>query len=71
MCYLEKEKTAVESTERGMGYSSLPAPKDHHKGDSDKYSPCPLAIELEEDSLSCSKEDLAWLPGESFFPQGY
>lgn len=68
MCYLDKDKTAVESREREMGHGSLPASKDHHKGDSDKYSPRPLAIELEEVGLSCSKEDLAWLPGESFFP---
>lgn len=67
MCYLDKDKTVMGSSEREMGQSSLPASKDHHKGDGDKYSPCPPAIELEV-SLSCSKKDLAWLPGDSFFP---
>ena len=47
MCYLDKEKTAVKSNEREMRHSSLPASKDHHKGDSDKYSPHSLAAELE------------------------
>lgn len=65
-CYLDKDKTAVESSEREMAHRSLLASKDHHTADKDKYAPRPLAIELEV-SLSCSKEYLAWLPGESFF----
>lgn len=58
----------MESSERKMGHRSLRASKDHHKGDSDKYPPHPLAVELEEFCSACSKEDLAWLPGKSFFP---
>lgn len=68
MCYLDNEKTVMESSEREMRNSSLPASKDHHKGGSDKYTPHPLATEQEVVGLSCSKEDLAWLSGESFFP---
>lgn len=68
LCYLDKGKGVMKSSERQMGHRSLPASKDHHKGDSNKYPPHPLAIELEEFHLSCSKEDLAWLPAESFFP---
>lgn len=51
-----------------MGHKNLLASKDHHKGDSSKYPPRPLAIEPQEFCISFSKEDLARLPGESFFP---
>lgn len=37
MCYLDKEKTAVESSERQMGHGSLLAPKDHHTADKDTH----------------------------------